>query len=123
MTDGNLTLAVLAEKAGAEAVLRHAARAAKALSGAYITAVHVRVDLISIIVPTEEVLSDEQARESPRCARSSSHPPRPRNRQARLHLHNPAHGRDGGFCLGLYDRLVALWLREGRQSCLDTRHR
>jgi len=33
MTDGNLTLAVLAEKAGAEALLRHVARAAKALSG------------------------------------------------------------------------------------------
>jgi len=61
MTDGNLTLAVLAEKVGAEAVLRHAARAAKALSGAHITAVHVRVDPISTIMPTEEVLSDEQA--------------------------------------------------------------
>ncbi len=123
MTDGNLTLAVLAEKVGAEAVLRHAARAAKALSGAHITAVHVRVDPISTIMPTEECFLTSRPSESPRCARSSSDPPRPRNRQARLHLHNPAHRRDGDFCLGLCDRFVASWLREGRQSCLDARHR
>lgn len=61
MTNGSMILAVLAEEAGAEAVLRHAACAAEALPGGCVTALHVRVDPISTIMPTEEVLSDEQA--------------------------------------------------------------
>lgn len=61
MTDESMILAVLAEEAGAEAVLRHAACAAEALPGGRITALHVRVDPVSTIMPTEEVLSDEQA--------------------------------------------------------------
>lgn len=62
MTDKTMILAVLAEEAGAEAVLRHAARAAEALPGGCITALHVRVDPISTIMPTEEMLTNEQAR-------------------------------------------------------------
>ena len=62
MTDKSMILAVLAEEAGAEAVLRHAALAAEALPGGCITGLHVRVDQASTIMPTEEVLSDEQAR-------------------------------------------------------------
>lgn len=61
MTNQSMILAVLAEEAGAEAVLRHAARAAEALPGGCVTALHVRVDPVSTIMPTEEVLSDEQA--------------------------------------------------------------
>lgn len=62
MTDETMILAVLAEEAGAEAVLRHAACAVAALPDGRVTALHVRVDPISTIMPTEEVLSDEQAR-------------------------------------------------------------
>lgn len=62
MTDKSTILALLAEEAGAEAVLHHAARAAEALPGGCITALHVRVDPISTIMPTEEMLSNEQAR-------------------------------------------------------------
>lgn len=62
MTAEGAILAILAEEAGAAAVLRHAAEAANALPGAIITALHVKVDPISTIMPTEEILSDEQAR-------------------------------------------------------------
>lgn len=62
MTSRNTILAILAEEAGAEAVLRHAACADAALPDGFVTALHVRVDPISTIMPTEEVLSDEQAR-------------------------------------------------------------
>ncbi len=61
MTDKSMILAVLSEEAGAEAVLRHAACAAEALPGGRVTALHVRVDPASTIMPTEEVLSNEQA--------------------------------------------------------------
>lgn len=61
MMDETIILAVLAEEAGAEAVLRHAACAVAALPNGCITALHVRVDPISTIMPTEEMLSDEQA--------------------------------------------------------------
>ena len=62
MMDENMILAILAEEAGAEAVLCHAACAVEVLPGGCVTALHVRVDPISTIMPTEEVLSDEQAR-------------------------------------------------------------
>lgn len=62
MTDGNTILAVLAEQAGAEAVLSHAARAAEALPIARIIALHIRVDPLSTIMPTEEILPDAQIR-------------------------------------------------------------
>ncbi len=61
MTDESMILAVLAAEAGAKAVLRHAAHAAEALPGGRLTVLHVRVDPASTIMPTEEVLSNEQA--------------------------------------------------------------
>lgn len=62
MIGASTILAILAEPASAAAVLHHAAAASRALPDASITALHVRVDPISTIMPTEEVLSDEQAR-------------------------------------------------------------
>lgn len=58
--DAALILAILAERTGADATLSHAAAAAKALSEPTICALHIRVDPLSTIMPTEEMLSKEQ---------------------------------------------------------------
>jgi nucleotide-binding universal stress UspA family protein len=58
--DAGLILAILAERMGADAALSHAAVAAMALSEPTICALHVRVDPLSTIMPTEEILSKEQ---------------------------------------------------------------
>ncbi len=58
--DAGLILAILAERTGADATLSHAAAAAMALSEPTICALHVRVDPLSTIMPTEEILSKEQ---------------------------------------------------------------
>ena len=60
--DGTV-LVVLAGREGAEAALRHAAQAAAALAHPLIIALHVRVDPMSTILPTEEMLSEDQRRE------------------------------------------------------------
>jgi nucleotide-binding universal stress UspA family protein len=62
MMDSDQVLAVLAAEAGAGAVLRHAARAAEALSHPEITALHIRVDPLSTIT-TEEIMTDMRERE------------------------------------------------------------
>lgn len=63
MTSTGSILVVLAERPGAEAALQHAAIAAQALPNATITALHVRVDPRSTIMPTEEVMSERTERE------------------------------------------------------------
>lgn len=58
--DAGLILAILAERTGADATLSHAAAAAMALSEPTVCALHIRVDPLSTIMPTEEILSKEQ---------------------------------------------------------------
>lgn len=58
--DAGLVLVVLAERKGADAALSHAATAAAALPERTICALHVRVDPLSTIMPTEEILSKKQ---------------------------------------------------------------
>jgi nucleotide-binding universal stress UspA family protein len=62
MMDSNLVLAILTDQAGVEKVLRHASRAAESLPHHEIGALHVRVDPLSTILPTEEVMSEAQER-------------------------------------------------------------
>ncbi len=52
MTGESKILAILAEQAGADTVLRHAAKAPRASPHASIATLHVRVDPISTIMPT-----------------------------------------------------------------------
>lgn len=56
--DARSILVLLAERFGAEAALQHAAIAAQALPDAAITALHVRVDPLTTIIPTEEVMPE-----------------------------------------------------------------
>lgn len=56
-------LAVLAELRGARACLEGAEAACEALDAATVTALHVRVDPMTDIMPTEEMLSRDQERE------------------------------------------------------------
>lgn len=56
----DMVLVVLAERPGAEAALHHAARAAEVMQQPHIVALHVRVDPMSTITPTEELLSEAQ---------------------------------------------------------------
>lgn len=60
--DDHTILAVLAELSGARACLDAAEAAAHALSRPAISVLHVRVDPMRDILPTEEILSDEEQR-------------------------------------------------------------
>ena len=62
----NAILAILAETAGARACLDAAAVAGRALSDPVITALHVRVDPMRDILPTEEILTDDRRRDMER---------------------------------------------------------
>jgi hypothetical protein len=62
MMDSELVLAILTDQIGAKKVLRHAACAAESLRHHTIAALHVRVDPLSTILPTEEVMSEAQER-------------------------------------------------------------
>lgn len=62
MTGFNAILVVLAEQSGAEAALSAAYRASLALDRPRITALHVRVDPKTTILPTEEMLTEGRER-------------------------------------------------------------
>jgi nucleotide-binding universal stress UspA family protein len=58
--NAGLVLVILAERLGAEAALRHAAAAAAALPEPTVRALHVRVEPLSTILPTEDMMTRQQ---------------------------------------------------------------